>query len=187
MKRPSFLQGALVALVLSLFGSALFATLAPTLGAATGLRALIALLALAYVLYLISRSRTRVGRVVTVALWLLVSGLAWLLAPPLAVYALVHVGMVWLIRSLYLYSSFVSAVLDLGLCAASAVAAVGTMTHTGSLFLALWCFFLVQALSSAIPVSVRARKDRREHAGEEPFDRARRAAEAALKRIYAAE
>ena len=187
MKRPSFLQGVLVALVLSFFGSALFAALAPVFGGVTVLRLLIALLGLAYVLYLISRSTARVGRLLTLALWLSGSALTWLLAPPLAVYALLHVGMASLIRSLYLYASVLSALLDLGLCALSVTAAVGTMAHSGSLFLALWCFFLVQALFSIIPASLKAAGARCEVAAEEPFDRAQRAAEAALRRIYATE
>ncbi len=186
MRRPSFLQGVAVALVASLAGAASFAPLASLLGPGVALRLLIPLLGLAYVLYLLSRSATRVGRVVTVAAWLAASAATWLLAPPLALYAVVHVGLIWLVRSLYLYSSVACALADLGLVVLGALVAVGTIEHTGSLFLALWSFFLVQAASAAIPTTLQ-RSRPAPAAVEEPFERARRVAEAALKRIYASE
>lgn len=186
MRRPGFLQGVLVAAVASFFGGALYAALIAVVGAGAALRLLIALLGLAYVLYLLSCSATRVGRVVTVAGWLAVSAATWLLAPPLALYAVVHVGLIWLVRSLYLYSSVVCALADLGLAVLGTLVAVGTIEHTGSLFLALWSFFLVQALTAAVPAALKSRP-RAPAAPDEPFERARRIAEAALQRIYASE
>ena len=109
----------------------------------------------------------------------------WLLEPPLALYVSVHVGQVWLIRSLYFYSSALSALADLGLNLASVAAAIWAATESGSPFLSIWCFFLVQALFVAIPVRMgeNRHKRRHEHAYDDRFERAHRAAQGALRRL----
>ena len=66
---PSFGHALGAAFVLSIGGTAVLAALGPFVGAGTALRAVIALLGLAYVLYLMGRSGERVGGVTTVALW----------------------------------------------------------------------------------------------------------------------
>src|SRR5690606_1811956 len=100
-RSPSLLQGVVAALVLSLAGAALLAALTPVLGTGTALRAVVALLGLAYVLYLLSRSTERTGRITAVVLWAAAAAAAWAASPSLAVYVLLHAGMVWLVRSLY--------------------------------------------------------------------------------------
>ena len=57
----------------------------------------------------IGRSGERVGRITTVACWLAVASGAWLLGLPLVGYVLLHVGLVWLVRSLYHYSGVLPA------------------------------------------------------------------------------
>jgi len=54
------------------------------------------------------------------------------------------------------------------------------MKTTGSLFLAIWCFFLIAALFPVIPNGAA-----QAHAGDDsgPFDRAERSANAALRRL----
>ena len=69
MKRPSFLHGVLVAAVLGFFASAFVATLTPFVGLGAVLRLVIPALGLAYLLYLLSRSKERVGRITTLSLW----------------------------------------------------------------------------------------------------------------------
>jgi len=51
-----------------------------------------------------ARSGERVGRVTTIACWLAAACVAWLAGLPLVAYVLVHVGLAWLVRSLYYYS-----------------------------------------------------------------------------------
>ena len=99
---------------------------------------------------------------------------------------MLHIGLIWLVRSLYFYASVVSALTDLGLSGLALAAAVWAVTHTGSLFLAIWCFFLVQALFVAIPHALSGKAapgiqpaaDR-----DDRFERAHRAAEAAVRKL----
>jgi hypothetical protein len=185
MRRPSFFHGVVVALVIAAAAGAMYPALAPMLGAGTALRLIVPVLALAYLIFLFRRSTGSTGRITTVAVWLAVSAAAWLVAPPIPVYLLIHAGLLWLVRSLYFYSSAIPALLDLGMSALSVSAATWAMSRSGSLFLAVWCFFLVQALFVAIPH--RLGRLAHEDAGEiddDAFERARRRADAALRQLF---
>ncbi len=185
MKRPSFFHGVIVAAVLGFFASAVVATLTPFLGVGTVIRLVIPGLAFAYLLYLFSRSDERVGRVTTLTLWAVVTVATWWYAPALPLYLLIHVGAVWLVRSLYFYSGIMPALMDLGLSGLSVSASVWAITRSGSVFLATWCFFLVQSLFVTIPPSVSRSGDA---AAEIPvdndkFEQARRRADAAVRQL----
>ena len=185
MKKPRFSEGVVFALAASVFGSALYTVLGSVYPAAAVLRLLIAGIALAYVFYLLSRSRERVGRVTVVVCWSLATGILWFVAPPLLIYILVHLALIWLIRSLYFYSSVLAALADLILNGLSLIAALWAARQTGSVFLSLWCFFLVQALFVAIPARL-SRGTRETNAGPDNIDRfqrAHRSAEAAVRRL----
>ena len=122
----------------------------------------------------------------TVLAWTLVSGAALALPLPLAPFVLVHGGMVWLIRSLYFHAGLVAALADLGLALLGLSAAVWAATQTGSLALAAWSLFLVQALFGLIPSGL-ARTRRTRSTGPSPTtpsNAAHRGAEAALRRIH---
>jgi hypothetical protein len=174
--------GIAAALVLAAGGAAGLALLVPLFGSGVALRLLVALLGLGYVLYVLGRSRERVGRIATVGLWALCAAGIWLVGLPLPAYVLVHVGMLWLVRSLYCRSGVLGALADLGLCVLGLGFAAWAMSRSGSVPLALWCFFLIQAFHASIPSSfaLRGAAPRDEDAA---FDRAHRAAEAALKRF----
>ena len=186
MKRPTFFQGVIAAAILGFFASAIVATLTPFVGLGAVLRLLIPALGLAYVLYLFSRTRERIGRVTTLCCWAALATVTWWLAPPLPLYLLIHVGAIWLVRSLYFYSGVLPALMDLGLNTLSIAAAVWAITRSGSLFLATWCFFLVQALFVAIPQAVRARRNSQRNAAldNKPFEHARRQADQALRQLF---
>jgi hypothetical protein len=182
--QASFTHAIGVAVVLSLSGAAVLAALGPFFGSGALLRGVIAALGLAYVLYLVGRSGERVGRVTTVACWALGAGAAWAAGLPLVTFVLVHVGLVWLVRSLYYYSGVLPAAIDFGLSLLGTAFAVWAAQRTGSLGLALWCFFLVQAFHLFIPESVRPRSTRSE--ADDAFARAHRAAESAVRRLSSA-
>jgi hypothetical protein len=185
MKQPTFFEGVAVALSASLVGSVLFTALTPVFAGGGALRLLIASIGLGYVVYLLSRSRERAGRITVPAVWALAAAATWLLQPALPLYVLAHASFVWLIRSLYFYSSLLPALGDLGLTGLSLAAAVWAADHSGSLFLSIWCFFLVQALFVAIPsrLSRRRRTSQPEHEGEDRFERAHRVAETAVRKL----
>ncbi|MGI9223707.1 MAG: hypothetical protein ACR2QX_04450 [Woeseiaceae bacterium] len=185
MKRPSFVQGVFVAAILGFFASAVVATLTPFVGLGAVIRLVIPALGLAYLLYLFSRSTERLGRVTTLAFWGVLAGITWWVAPPLPLYLLIHVGAIWLVRSLYFYSGLVPALMDLGISTLSVSATVWAITRSGSVFLATWCFFLVQALFVAIPPTVQRKQARAmQHTDDDNFDNARRRADAALRQLF---
>lgn len=183
MTRPTFFNGVVIAAVFGFFTSAVVATLTPFVGFSTTLRLVIPSLGLAYLLYLFSRSDERVGRITTLALWAVFAGITWWLGPPMTLYLLLHAGALWLVRSLYFYTGALPALLDLGLSALSISAAVWAITRSGSVFLATWCFFLVQALFVTIPPALRRRAARRQ-AQPQHFEHARRRADAALRQLF---
>jgi len=185
MSKPTFLEGIGVALVASLAGSVVFTALAPAFAGAAVLRLMVAGIGLGYVLYLLRRSRERVGRVSVVALWGVVATGLWLLHPPLSLYLVAHIGLIWLVRSLYFFASALSALADLALSGLSLAAGVWAAEHTGSLFLAIWCFFLLQALFVAIPQELRRKPLTRalDAGGDDRFERAHRVAEAAVRKL----
>ncbi len=185
MKRPTFLEGVTVAIGASFLGGALYSALTTVLPSSVAFRALVAGIGLAYVFYLLARSHDRVGRVTALTAWAVVAVATWLLEPPLTLYVSVHVGLVWLIRSLYFYSSALSALADLGLNLASVAAAIWAATESGSPLLSIWCFFLVQALFVAIPVRMgeNRRKGQLEDGNDDRFEHAHRAAQGALRRL----
>ncbi len=185
MKQPTFLEGVSVALAASLGGSMLYTAVEVILPGVPVLRLLIAATGLAYVLYLLSRSPERVGRITTVATWVVIAGVLWFTQPPLLLYVFVHLGSLWIIRSLYFYSSALSALADLGLNGLGLAAAIWAVTRTGSVFLGIWCFFLMQALFVLIPKSVHRKHDsgQANHTHEDRFQHAYRIADAAVRKI----
>jgi hypothetical protein len=168
--------------VLSACGAALLTALTPWLGSGTALRLGVAGLGFAYTLYLIARSGERVGRLTTLAGWVGVASVVWLVGVPLPGYVLAHLGLVWLVRSLYYYSGLLSALADLGLTALGAAFAAWATVRAESAWLALWCFFFVQAFHVAIPASL-ARGAAAERPADDAFARAHRAAESAVRRL----
>ena len=183
-RMPPLRVGLVAALIFSVCGAAVLGALTPWLGLGAALRAVIALLGLAYVIYAIGRSGERVGRITTLVCWLVVASGAWLAGLPLVAYVLVHLGAIWLVRSLYYYSGLMPALADLGLTLLGAAFAVWAAQRADSAFLALWCFFLVQAFHVSIPASLT--RGGAPEAPDDAFARAHRAAEAAVRRLSSA-
>lgn len=185
MKQPTFIEGVGVAIAASIAGGVMFTALASIFAGGAVLKLMIAAIGLAYIIYLLSRSRERVGRVTVLTLWLAIAGTMWVLSLPLPLYLMMHVGMIWVIRSLYFYSSVLSSLADLGVNGLSIAAAVWAGLQTGSVFLSIWCFFLAQALFVAIPAGMDKLKTKTGHdrSADDHFERAHRVAEAALRKF----
>jgi hypothetical protein len=183
--RPSFGASLGLGLVLSLCGAAALSVLGPIVFAGFALRAVIAVVAFAYVLYLIGKSGERVGRVTTVVCWLVVALGAAVAGLPLGAYVLVHVGLIWLVRSLYYYSGLLPALADFGLGLLGVMFAAWAAQRTGSAWLALWCFFLAQSFHVLIPQSLGSRESQARGA-DDTFNRAHRTAEEAIRRLSTA-
>ena len=182
--RPGIPEGMVVALLASLGGAAVFALLSTVFGNGF-LRLIVALLAFAYVLYLLLRSPERTGRISIMLLWTGAALLNLLLAPTLPLYLLVHLLLIWLIRALYYYHGLLPALMDLGLIGLAVPVAAWAWLSTHSLFMTLWCFFLVQSLYALIPARISGRKaaTTRNTAQHHAFDEACRSAELAARKL----
>jgi hypothetical protein len=185
MSRPSFLEGALIALIGAVAGTLAFATSAWLVPANPAVRLMTAGLALAYLAYLLGRSRGRIGRPTVLVLWVLAALGLWVFAPPLPVYLSAHLGALSLVRSLYFQEGPLSALADLGLTFLSLIAGVGAFLHTGSLFLAIWTLLLVQALFVLVPARLGSGPEAPRE--EDRFARAERAAEEAVRKLTSAD
>lgn len=186
MKRPTFFHGVVVAAILAFAASVVIGALTPFVGAGSVVRLVIPAVSLAYILYLLRSSSERVGRITTLSLWSALAIATWWVGPSLPLYVLVHVCAVWLVRSLYFYSGIFPALMDMGLSALSIAAFIATVSRTGSVFLATWSFFLVQALFTAIPASIAGKQDSKKPpaSDNESFERARRHADQALQQLF---
>lgn len=185
MKQPTFIEGVSVALIAGISATVLFTALISILPMESVIKLLIALFSLGYISYLLSRSQERLGRVSLISGWSLIAAAIWVFAPSLALYGLVHLGLIWLVRSLYHYSSLLSALADLGLNAIALAAATWAALQTESLFITAWCFFLTQALFVYIPPKLFRNKPAPAGIGvnEDRFQQAHRAAETALHQL----
>jgi len=183
MKRPGFIHGVLLALLLALAGAAAFAALAAVFAGGAVLQLVVTALAGVYVCYLLSRSSERTGRVAAFVAWLVCAVVGWLVAPNLAVLLCGHVILIWLLRALYYHRGVLPALADLGLSAAALASAIWAAQQSGSMFMAVWCFFLVQALFVAIPQSLGPGAGSRGPARSDAFQRAYGTAQAAARRL----
>jgi len=151
MNKPGILEGTGVAMIASLASGVLGALLPLLVSQATSARILLASLALAYLIFLLKRTRERSGRIVVMASWLIVTSSVWMLDSSLLWFVLSQAATIWIIRSLYFHSSVLPALFDLGLIAFGLTAGAWAILQTGSLVMATWCFFLTQSLFGLIP------------------------------------
>jgi hypothetical protein len=184
VKRPTFTEGTVVAAVASIPGAAIFGALTLTVAAGPVLRVIIAGLSLSYVIYLLNRSGEHVGKITVVTAWIALALMVWWLAPSMPLYLILHVVVIWVIRSLYFHSGILASVADLAVSVLALAAGAAGGIYTGSVFVGIWCFFLTQSLFVFIPSwlaqpdsadAIRARPDR--------FEIAHRAAEGALRKF----
>ena len=181
-KRPGFFHGVAMALVLAAISGVTFTALTPVFEGVFLLRFLVTGAAGAYIVYLLHRSGLRTGRIATMSMWGLAVIAIWFFTPSFGWFVIAHTALIWLVRAGYFYTGLLPALMDLALSALALVAAVAAAEHTGSLFLSMWCFFLVQALFVRLPEDIRSR--RTSHASpSDPFEKAYRSADAALRRL----
>ena len=183
MKPLSFWRGVLLAIVISVVGAVLHTVLAKLLGNTSSLRVVILMAGLSYVLALLANGPRQSGRVVAALAWLALAGLLLVFNPPLTLWLLLQTGFIWLLRSLQRYDSLIPASADALFSGFALAAAIATAQHTHSLFLALWSYFLVQALAAFIPTRPAAAPEAAAAVGETDFETSYRNAETALRRL----
>ena len=150
-RKAGFMGEVVFGLGLSLVTAAVAVTLSFVMPAELVARLIIAALGLTVVLRAMARSDERTGRVVAVAVWAAVTAGAWFAGIGLPAFLIVQATMVWLARSLFCYSRLVEAAFDLALTLLAVSFAVFAAVRTESVFLASWCFLLVQAFHVSVP------------------------------------
>ena len=182
MRRLSFIEALVLALVLSVIGGVTASMLAPLCSGVLVSRALCTALAFVYVLFLLMRSRLRSGRVSLLTAWLLAALGIVLFSQSLLIMVIAQLVLIWLIRALLFHRSVLSALADFGLCALSLAAAAWSLRETGSVFISLWCLLLVQAACVLLParLGTPARASAEVDENNTRFAHAARAAEQAL-------
>lgn len=185
MTRPPLYEGIVLALLVSALFTLLFRVFSSFWAGQLAMSLLLAAMSLLYLLYLLWRSPIKIGRPTVVLIWFLVSLASAWLSPNLLITLFVHVTLIGLMRALYFYSSVLMAVLDLGLLSLSMAGSLWALISTQSLFLALWSFFLLQALFVLIPERIPRAADVSRKASPQPdgFAQAYQAAQAALRQI----
>jgi len=190
MHRPTLLEGVLVALVLSLSVNPLVVFVQLAIGSLLAWKITVMVLAYTYMCYLLARSGRRSGRVTLglLALTVLLASLGFNLRFPTLL--LLCVTLIWVMRSFAYSRSLVSTVLQGGVCILGCSAALIVYGHSGSLALALWSFFLVQAAFVLIPAQFLRRSTAPSGTmlggAPDSFGRAYHAAEQALERLTTA-
>ena len=172
-----------VGFALSLAAAVLFSAMRPWLGSEVLLRGLVLGLSGGYLALLLHALHARIGVVLTLASWLVLSGLLLVFNPTLWVWLALQSVLIWLLRCLYRYDRLGSAIADAALSGLALATAVVTASHTHSLFLTLWSWFLMQALFVFIPTGRVATSARAEPENDDAFGQAQRTAEAALRRL----
>jgi len=183
MRGPSFQTGVIVAAGFAFVASAVIGALTPFVETGGVVRLVIPGISLAYIVYLMRSSGERTGNLVTMSLWSVLAVASWWISPSLPIYLLIHAAAIWLVRCLYFHAGVFPALADLGLTALSLAALAWAGSRTGSVFMATWCFFLVQSLYAAIPETAGRKRQRRQYTDNENFERARRQADAALRQL----
>lgn len=187
MKAPSFFEGVVIALIAAVTGEILLTVMPWVVGQWLAVMLTVSLLSLGYLLYLLRRVPTKTGRASLLALWCVASLVAAVWEIRLPLYLLMQLGFIWLTRAVYFRNSLFGALADLGLHALAASAGVWAYVRSGSVFLALWSFFLVEALFPLLPGSASESSSNIPDDGSvnSRFEQAHRTAMAALQRLSA--
>jgi hypothetical protein len=189
-KTASYMREIVIGLLVSLVAAAAASALSFVLSPATVMRAVVAGVGFVLVLRAVASSREKSGRIVALLVWMSAALATAYAGIALPAYVAMHLALLWLARAFFVHRSFVAMLADFGLATLSISFAVWAAVSTSSVFLATWCFCVVQAAHVGIPAFVArfsSRPDESPLGGDEyrRFDDAVAAAEAALRRIAA--
>lgn len=189
MSRKTVIEGIGIAALLSIVAFPMMVLGTTVMYPSIALRLCISAIGFLYILYILAKTSTRIGRGTVGALSALAIAALLFFNPSFVFFALALTALIWIVRSLYNYQSVVFTLADGVLCAISLASAAWGFMLSHSIMVALWCYFLVQALTAAIPRSfeaVAAMKNRTAGHGkpsQDRFSEAQRAAQEALRQL----
>ncbi len=190
MKTITLIEGIAVALAISLAAVPTAMLVSFLMPAIIASKVVVGLTAYSYILYILSKSRSTVGKATFGAsalaafLFAVAYGFHWM------PFIILLAGCIWAARSFFFAQGFISAALHGGLCLLGVAGAIWAFSVNRSVFAPVWCFFLIQALWIFIPPcfskvrisSVEIPSKRK----EDRFQRSFRAAETALSEVIRA-
>ncbi|MEM7466373.1 MAG: hypothetical protein AAF387_05750 [Pseudomonadota bacterium] len=182
--KPSFIEGAVLALILSALGSLSYSLLSFFFVSTSAGLMIAGVVCALYVFYLLRRSTRKSGKLVSAVATLAILLVAMLVPVSIIALAAALLFLIWLLRSCYFRTGAFDSAGDLALIIGGAGLAIFTAMYTSSLFLSLWSFFLVQAFHVFLPAITRSHTKNNRH--DDPFERAHANAESALRSIYQA-
>jgi hypothetical protein len=151
MKNRTFSEGLVFALSAAIGIGLLHSAIAAGMALQDELRLWIGLPGLLYLLYLPASDDTAAGRLIMPAAGVLLVLAAWLLPLQPTMLLIAFTGLIWLTRTLLIHHGTAAVLADLAVSMAAAGAAIWALLQSGSLPLAAWSYFLLQALFSLIP------------------------------------
>ena len=182
-RTPDFIEGAVVALGLSVLAAIGYWSLIGIFNVAVSVPAQIGTLGSIYAVYLLKRSDRSAGKITIGILFIALSVLLILLPIAFAIVASILLLGIWALRCFFYRHGVADSLLDLCLSVLAVIAAVIAATTTQSVLLTVWTFFIVQALHVLIPEI--GRESEAADLPEHQFDMAYENAESALRRFYA--
>ncbi|MCC6220346.1 MAG: hypothetical protein IT291_03795 [Deltaproteobacteria bacterium] len=188
MKSTTLFSGIVIALLLSIISSPLLALASVFFNPLTAMQLTLALIATGYLIYLFSKANLRAGKIFLPLLSFSVLIGALFFKLTFFSLLLIMAATIWLVRSVINYKSVISTIVDGALVCLGFGSALLATFFTGSLFVAVWSFLLLQALYVFIPRSFLTKE---KHCSElsdssthgDPFAKSQHAAEEALRRL----
>lgn len=185
MKTVSISDGVAVAIVLASGGALLARAAGIWIPAGSTAGLVFSVCASAYVVWLLLRSRRTDGRVIAVSVWIMVVVLMYPAGVSTALKLVVMLILLWLLRSLYFHTTMSIVLADLMLVVAGTLLMLWAYSQTGSLLVALWCFFLLQAFFALLlkPDRTHACAPGEDEYRQRDFQRAHSAAVGAIRKL----
>jgi len=180
----SLKESLLLAIIMTLLSTLLTSIMGSLFGTQLAIKLTTISISLVYMIYLLSRSQSKTGRVAVTGIWGGITLISMVVVDAPLYFIGIQICSLWLVRSLYYYNSILSAAGDLLLISASFITAAWAWNMTNSLLISFWSLFLVQALFVLIPEqfnSATSNNTYHHSHSRDPFEHAYQAAEAALK------
>ncbi len=184
MKIDSFGSNVIAGFVLAILAATGFHLLSIFFPTFVALRLVISFVTLFYIAYLMLAINIKVGKFILPMFAIGCIALAQSIGVSLSGFIALHLFFIWFARAVYLYRPL-GACLDGFGCLVSASLTYLVLVQTHSLFIAVWTFFLLQAvILSILPFPEKYLKRRKScDSGDDKFLRAQRMAQAAFKRL----
>jgi len=180
----TFTRGVLMALGFAFLSSVAFNVIGPGITFQTLVFLLVPILSFVYLLSIGKYRHRKSGWASCLVLWCVFTILLWALSAYLIDFVLLHAMALSALRSMFFHKNILSVLMDFALTVLAVCTSIWAVSYTGSIFLSVWCFFLVQAAFVAIPIWASLKSvNTKPSSNSQAFDVAHRKAEEALQKM----